>query len=324
MSAGSRQKPAGRWWLKLAPQARLTFWQGQALAGGCLVAAVLLRLCFVATLGTRGTFFTFFPALMVASFWGGITPGLTCLILSALIGDYFWLIPRDGFVINAPDLHVLVGYLISGLVILVICSLFKKLLEAHRAAEEQARLLTHEMRHRIRNLMGLVQAISLQTARRSKGLSDYQDQFHDRLEALGLALALDVSNDEALTPANLDMLVARVLTPFGHHNCQISGPPVPVTPRTATPLALVIHELATNAVKYGALSVPEGRVEIGWRRRGRMVHLEWREIGGPPVAPPKAQGFGTRLIGSAFRREEGQAEITYDSAGVQCIVRFSA
>ncbi|MCB8879588.1 DUF4118 domain-containing protein [Acidisoma cellulosilytica] len=322
MGAGSLQKRAGRWWLRLAPQARLTFWQGQALALGCLVIAVVLRFGLTTASGSRGAFFTFFPALMIASFWGGIGPGLTCLVLSALIGDYCWLVPHNGFIVSATDVQVLLGYLVSGIVILVICGLFKKLVESHRAAEEQALLLTQEMRHRIRNLMGLVQAISQQTARRSKGLPDYQEQFYDRLEALGLALALDMTDNEALTPANLDMLVARVLTPFGHHNCQISGPPVPITPRTATPLALIIHELATNAVKYGALSVPDGRVEIGWRRKGRMVHLQWREIGGPPVSPPKAQGFGTRLIGSAFRGQEGKTEITYDSTGVQCVVHF--
>ena len=302
MAGGRLHERAGRWWMRFAPQARLTFWQGQALSLGCLSVAIILRLGAAAALGSRGAFFTFFPALMIATFWGGPGPGLSCLIASALIGDYFWLEPEGRFSVNPSDLHVMLGYVLSGIVILVIGSLLRTLVEAHRAAEEQALLLTREMRHRIRNLMGLVQAISQQTARRSKGLSDYQDQFHDRLEALGLALALDLSDNEALTPANLDMLVARVLTPFGHYNCQISGPPVPITSRTATPLALIIHELATNAVKYGALSVPDGRVEIGWRRHGRTVHLEWREIGGPPVQTPTAQGFGTRLIRSAFDR----------------------
>jgi two-component sensor histidine kinase len=323
MRAGFLQNRTGRWWLKLAPKARLTFWQGQALAIGCLVVAILCRLGLTSTLGSRGAFFTFFPALMIASFWGGTGPGLTCLVLSAMIGDFFWLRPREGFLVDAADAHVLIGYVVSGCFILVICGLFKKLVEAHGAAEEQAVLLTREMRHRIRNLMSLVQAISQQTARRSKGLSDYQDQFYDRLEALGLALALDMTDNEALTPANLDMLVARVLTPFGQHNCQISGPPVPITPRTATPIALIIHELATNAVKYGALSVPEGRVEIGWRRKGPTVLLQWREIGGPIVTPPTTQGFGTRLISSAFRGEEGETEVIYDSLGVQCHVRFT-
>lgn len=322
MGAGFLQERAGKWWLKLAPHARLTFWQGQMLAGGCVIVAVVLRFGLASSLGSRGAFFTFFPALLIASFWGGVGPGLTCLIISGLVGDYLWLRPTEGISFSAQDAHVLVGYLLSGIVILVICGLFRKLIEVHRAAEQQALLLTHEMRHRIRNLMGLVQAISHQTARRSKGLPDYQDQFGQRLEALGLALALDVSDNEALTPANLDMLVARVLTPFGQHNCQISGPPVPITPRNATPIALIIHELATNAVKYGALSVPQGRVEIGWRRKGRAVQLEWREIGGPPVKPPTAQGFGTRLINSAFRGEAGETEITYDIAGVRCRIRF--
>lgn len=323
MAGGFLQERAGRWWTKVAPQAQLTFWQGQALALGCFAIAALLRLGLAATLGSHGVFFTFFPALMITAFWGGLGPGVTCLVLSALVGDYFWLHPTGAFRIDTDDLHILLGYILSGAVIIVICSLFKNLVEAHREAEAQALLLTREMRHRIRNLMGLVQAISQQTARRAKGLADYQDQFHDRLEALGLALALDVTDTEALTPANLDLLVTRVLTPFGYNNCQISGPPVQITARTATPLALIIHELATNAVKYGALSVPHGRVEIGWRRNGGTVHLEWREIGGPPVVRPQAHGFGTRLIGSAFRKEEGETDITYDAAGLCCRIRFA-
>lgn len=322
MAGGFLQERAGRWWMKVAPQSRLTLWQGQALALGCFAVAAALRLGLAATLGSHGVFFTFFPAVMITAFWGGLGPGVTCLVLSALVGDYFWLHPAGALRISSDELHVLLGYVMSGAVIILICSLFKNLVEAHREAEAQALLLTGEMRHRIRNLMGLVQAISRQTARRAKGLSDYQDQFHDRLEALGLALALDVTDAEALTPANLDLLVTRVLTPFGFNNCQISGPPVQITARTATPLALIIHELATNAVKYGALSVPEGRIEIGWRRSDDTVHLEWREIGGPPVMPPRAHGFGTRLINSAFRKDEGETDIEYAAAGLRCRIRF--
>ena len=104
----------------------------------------------------------------------------------------------------------------------------------------------------------------------------------------------------------------------------IAGEPVTVTPRVALTLALGLHELTTNATKYGALSVPLGRVEVSWRIERRTpqrpaLRIEWREQGGPPVVPPKQRGFGTRFVeGSVASELQGRARIQYEPNGLVC------
>ncbi len=288
----------------------------------CLAAASVLRLALDPMLDGQGDFFTFCPAVLVASVWGGLWAGLTTLIAPALLGDFVWLFasgrPRgEGFGNTFPA-----GFVLSATVLLITGVMVQRLIAAHRAAREEAHLLAREMRHRLRNVLGLVGAISQQTARRSKGLREYQEHFQSRLTALGVAVAVGLEDDEANASADLDQLLTRVLHPFGHERCVLVGPPISVDQAAITPLALVVHELATNAVKYGALSVPDGRVEITWRREENRVEVEWREIGGPPVKPPAAHGFGTRLIRSIFSPGVGKTDVIYDEAGVICRIVF--
>jgi len=105
----------------------------------------------------------------------------------------------------------------------------------------------------------------------------------------------------------------------------LSGPDLQIAPKTAISFALAIHELATNAVKYGALSRPEGRLAIRWRvmktHKGRRLRLEWQEFGGPTVAPPTSRGFGTRMIERGLAVElGGTAQIEFATEGVRCVV----
>jgi two-component sensor histidine kinase len=304
------------------PTAPLSFWQGQGLAAICLISAFLLRVALNPVLGVRGVFFTFFPAVLIASVGGGPWSGVTMLLAGAALGDYFWLRPQESLRAEQFGNQFLAAFLLYGALMVVAGVLLQRLITAHRAAEEEAQLLAREMRHRLRNVLGLVAAISQQTARRSKTFQDYQEHFQSRLDALGAALAVDLEDEKAIAPTDLDKLLTRVLHPFGHERCNLAGPPVSVGQVAATPLALTIHELATNAVKYGALSVPDGRVEITWRREDHRVMVEWREIGGPPVQPPANPGFGTRLIRSIFSPAVGKTEVIYAEAGVICRICF--
>ncbi|HEX3984181.1 MAG TPA: HWE histidine kinase domain-containing protein, partial [Acidisoma sp.] len=268
----------------------------------------------------REIFLTFFPAVLIASFWGGFWSGATTLCVGALLGDFFWLRHMENLHWPLFGLQFLLGYLVTGTMILVAAMVFQRVLAAHRASETEARLLAREMRHRLRNVLGLVTAISRQTARRSKTIDEYEDHFESRMDALGAALAVNSAEEEGQD--DLDALLGRVLMPFGHDRCKRTGPHIQLREVMATPLALTVHELATNAVKYGALSVPEGRIEITWERQNECVLVEWREIGGPLVQPPQSHGFGTRLIRSIFSPGVGETEIVYDAAGVICRIRF--
>ena len=178
--------------------------------------------------------------------------------------------------------------------------------EAHRAEEQQA-LLMQEMAHRVKNTLALVQAVAAQTLRSATSLEAATDAFNGRLMAL--ADAHDVLIRGAWAEADLAAVVAGAMAPHidaVQDRCAAAGPPVALGPRAVLTLSLMLHELATNAAKYGALSSPAGRVAIAWTIRdaapppagdGRaMLRLHWRESGGPPVVPPTRCGFGSRLI----------------------------
>ncbi len=171
--------------------------------------------------------------------------------------------------------------------------------EAYRAEEQQA-LLMQEMAHRVKNTLALVQAVAAQTLRSAPTLDAAMEAFNGRLMAL--SDAHDVLIRGAWAAADLAALVAGVMAPHldavaGRFTA--AGPGVSLGPRSVLTLSLMLHELATNAAKYGALSSPAGRVAVTWdltEPGGTVLRLRWQESGGPPVVPPTRGGFGSRLI----------------------------
>jgi len=168
-----------------------------------------------------------------------------------------------------------------------------------RSAEARQRLLVNELNHRVKNALATVQAIAAQSLRGDDISPDARERFMARLMAL--ARANDVLVAEDWQGASLMAIAGEVAGPHGAgERFSIAGPPTHLAPQAATAMALALHELATNAAKYGALSRPEGRVALSWTLDGeagrRRLELSWRESGGPPAAPPARTGFGTRLI----------------------------
>lgn len=166
---------------------------------------------------------------------------------------------------------------------------------------ERLRSITGELSHRMKNLVTIIQAIARQTMHQSATKNDFEVRFSGRLGAFSRSLDLLVANDWHGT--RVDELVRLELTTFGMlDGAQISvkGPPLGLNPEAARNIGLALHELATNASKYGALSVLEGRVAVHWelangggRRRFRMT---WHESGGPTVKKPERWGFGHQVI----------------------------
>ena len=119
--------------------------------------------------------------------------------------------------------------------------------------------------------------------------------------------------------ANLNDIVARTLEAFAPTQVRMFGDPIDISPKHA--LALSLHELATNATKYGALSCPEGRVGVQWSVHEGMLHIDWEESGGPPVSPPTQKGFGSRLLEDLVVRDlGGDTKLNYDVSGVRCSI----
>ena len=171
---------------------------------------------------------------------------------------------------------------------------------ARLRAEERQRLLNHELSHRMKNLFSLVQAVVAQTLRSASDIEDMREVVAQRLIALGKAH--DILLGGALERASLAAIVREGIGVLEgvSERVRVSGPDVEVGGKAALSLALMLHEMTTNAVKYGALSVPKGRVDLSWVLSDGddepVLCLTWRERGGPPVIPPTHKGFGTRLI----------------------------
>jgi PAS domain S-box-containing protein len=189
-----------------------------------------------------------------------------------------------------------------------------------KRAERERELRLGELRHRVKNLLAMVRALARRTGAEGRSGEQYRDAFLGRLEALAVAHELAFGTDGV----DLATLVGRTLEPYAGERAAVAvpaGPAVVLAEAKVRALALVLHELATNAVKHGALSVPEGRVRVGWEVEeaggARRVRLRWEERGGPRVAPPAARGFGTLLIERAARELGGPAELTFAPEGLQ-------
>ena len=188
-----------------------------------------------------------------------------------------------------------------------------------RRINHQKDLVIGEIQHRLKNLLAIVQALARQTEVHGRSAQEYQDTFLGRLGAL--IRTYDLSIPGQVRP-DLHELASRVATMLGTEAVVIeSGPSVALAPEQVLPLGMILHELGTNAVKHGALSVPDGRVRIGWTLSGAIgdqhLSLHWREEGGPAVRQPAARSFGTRLIDAAARDLHGRAELTFATNGLQ-------
>lgn len=195
-----------------------------------------------------------------------------------------------------------------------------------KEGEAHLRLLMRELTHRSKNLLAVIQAMARQTARHSDSIDSFLDQFGNRLQAL--ATSHDLLVQEGWYGASLRELVKSQL---GHHidlvgaQVLMDGPMVSLKPEAAQNLGLALHELATNAAKYGALSVPEGKVVITWRWQrgsdGSRLDVTWSEEGGPLVKAPRRRGFGTLVIERNLAHALGaEVHLEFEAQGVQCCI----
>lgn len=192
-------------------------------------------------------------------------------------------------------------------------------LTERKQAEELQQLLLDELKHRVKNTLATVQSIAWQTLRTARDLPSAREALDRRI--LSMAQAHDLLTSRAWTGADLTDIVLRALQAFPQAQVKMSGAAVHVSPKHTLGLSLALHELATNATKYGALSGPEGRVSVHWDVRDSMLHLDWEESGGPPVAPPHRRGFGSRLLEELVVHDlGGDVELNYDVSGVRCSI----
>lgn len=224
---------------------------------------------------------------------------------------------RVPFMPYPTPLHDASGALTGAVNMLIDLTHFKE-------AEERQRLLVHELNHRVKNTLATVQSIAYQTFR---GRVDAQlhKWFEERL--IALAKTHDVLTRENWQGADLHEIVTQAVA-FACDSAsrvEITGPRLVLPPRTIVPLAMAMHELCTNASKYGALTRPDGHICIDWQRNvsGDRITLRWAEQGGPPVQPPASHGFGTRLLQRGLAHElHARVDLAYPPSGVICEIDF--
>jgi two-component system CheB/CheR fusion protein len=193
-----------------------------------------------------------------------------------------------------------------------------------RRGETERELLTYELSHRVKNVFAVIQGLATQTNGRLVSIEQYREAFLGRLHALATAHSMLL--DTPWQGVDLKDLVERVLAPYraeGPNIVEIDGKSVALTTQQSLGLGLVLHELATNAAKYGALAHDNGRLHVWWREHGAHRRLHWPEHGGPPVAPPAETGFGSKLIETVCSHQlEGTVERNYTPAGLRLEMIF--
>lgn len=194
-----------------------------------------------------------------------------------------------------------------------------------RRMDEHLRLVVNELNHRVKNTLAMVQAIAMQTFRNPADVDQAIDRFSGRLVAL--AHANDLLTGDRWAGVDLRDVLRQAVSSHcdGDDRIRIEGPDTEIASKSALALTLAMHELATNATKYGAWSVSGGQVAIGWTvedaDHGRRLRLEWRESGGPAVVPPTRRGFGSRLIERGLAAElDGSATLDFAPEGLVCRV----
>lgn len=190
-----------------------------------------------------------------------------------------------------------------------------------KMAELHQRLLVNELNHRVKNTLAIVQSIAWQSFRSGGMALPAREAFEGRISAL--ASAHDVLTRRDWAAGSIAQMVSGAVAPYdpGGGRLTTCGPEVNLEAKTAVALALAMHELATNAVKHGALSTADGHVDVRWTTEAGRLRLVWRESGGPPVAPPVRPGFGTRLLERGLAEElHGCVRLEFLPGGLVCTV----
>lgn len=198
----------------------------------------------------------------------------------------------------------------------------ERLETSHRIEQRQA-LLVRELHHRVKNTLATVQALIGATGRSSGSFDEFYRSFSKRITSL--AKTHNLLTEDYWQTAPLREIALNELRPFAESRqprFMLIGPPVELSADLAVPVGMALHELTTNAVRYGALSVPTGHVRVQWRvsenEGGRRLHLEWQEFGGPPVAEPQHQGFGSTLLQRVLPMQcHAVVEVEYDPVGLR-------
>ena len=281
-----------------------------ALATLCVAVATLLHwgIGFISEDSQRFT--TYYPAVLIAALVGGARAGTYATILSGICA---WAVFIPSHIPTSALAVSLLMYFFASLFIVWAANHYRELTKRLEDEEKFRKMTVEELAHRLRNKIATIQSIIGLQLRDSPQMRD---------AIIGRLIALSATDDLIMQTqgqgARLPEILAAELGPYEASQIAVEGPAILLSPKLATTMALLVHELSTNSAKYGALSCATGHLTIRWSLSGTRLNLEWRESNGPIVATPLRRGFGTRLLSVALEPFGGTVETTFDPTGLIC------
>lgn len=263
-------------------------------------------------------FTTFYAAIIGATILGGRRPGLLAALLGGVLGGtiYFAETAPAAFPINLGVYVIVSAVLIFGIEHYRSISIhYRKLSERLTAEEDYRKLIVGELEHRLKNKLATVHAVMRQVLREQPAAWVAVDQ---RIRALGRTDELIARTDGA--GCEIGELLKLELEPYGPSRVSLLGEPLMLPAKLAVTMALMFHELATNAAKYGAFSNGGGLLQVSWQRTGDRLSITWDESLGGVVAKPMNEGFGTKLLNSALNAFDGKVQVDYLTTGLHCAI----
>ena len=288
--------------------------EAYAFATILVLVASLLRWALGLVTGELQAFTTFYPAVLFAALLGGAGPGLLATVLGGFICWWEFLPPYTSLLpLSRSDTVNLLAYFISSGLIVWATDHYRRLTKRLKDEERFRKLAVDELAHRLKNKVATIQSI---ISFRLRDNPEVRDDINGSLAAL---MATDdlISSTQGRGAPFREVLSAE-LAPYDMARISLAGPDCLLSPKLALTMALLVHELATNAAKYGALSAPAGRLSINWSLANQRLNVTWRESDGPPVSPPSHQGFGTRLFQRALEQFEGKVDTAFEPSGLIC------
>jgi two-component sensor histidine kinase len=284
----------------------------------CVAAATLLRLLIDLVEPNTAAFPTFYPAVLVAALIGGAAAGGFAVVLSAAVAWWAFMPPHFAWSPLTGQTITLIGlYMASAGLIVWVAGLCRSLVRRLDEEEAYRKVVVDELGHRVKNKLATIYAILRHELRGHDGI---WDSVSGRLRALSVADDFLVKSDGK--GIALRQILEMELEPYDSSRISLQGEPVLLFAKVPTVLALVFHELAINAAKYGALSASNGRLTVSWRASNDRIAVEWSESGGPAVSEPKRRSFGSNLIERSLDGFGGSAKIEFAPAGVVCRLQF--
>lgn len=265
-------------------------------------------------------FATYLPAILATGLLAGVPAAVAVMIASILIVVWAFIPPYFAFKwLDYTESATVVWSVFASLCTIFFAQGCRSILQRLRAREASNRVLVQELAHRGRNIFAVIEVILQKT------LSSDPEQSKallGRLRAIRYANELLIA--AADQPIDLRTLLLQEFAPYGERQVDACGPQVDVEPEAARHLVLLFHELITNAAKYGALSLPSGRILVRWQHDGSGLILTWKEVGGPSVRAPTGHGFGTQLINVCTRALSGTFDPQFLPEGFACSITFAS